>query len=115
MRGIVTSLPADHLAHVILSVEDPADDVLTPDVRDHPGVTVDRAIGGGVSALRAAVRSWADRSEPPPHDDGQLTVWLAGESGDVTAVRRHLVREVGVEKTRIAFLGYWRRGGPLVD
>lgn len=36
--------------------------------------------------------------------------WIAGESGVVTTLRRHLVRECGVDRARVAFMGYWRRG-----
>jgi len=33
----------------------------------------------------------------------------------VTAARRVLVRELGVARERVSFLGYWREGGALVD
>ncbi|MET7439237.1 siderophore-interacting protein [Streptomyces sp. NPDC004082] len=36
--------------------------------------------------------------------------WIAGESGCVKALRRHLVRECGVDRRRVTFVGYWRRG-----
>ncbi len=45
---------------------------------------------------------------PPGPDD--LHAWVAGESGWVTALRRALVREHGVDRSRVAFMGYWRRG-----
>ena len=38
--------------------------------------------------------------------------WVAGESGMVTAVRRHLLAR-GQEADRVQFTGYWRLGGPL--
>lgn len=38
--------------------------------------------------------------------------WVAGESGMVTAVRRHLLAR-GEEPDRVQFTGYWRLGGPL--
>ncbi|MFJ8540703.1 siderophore-interacting protein [Streptomyces sp. NPDC093586] len=37
-------------------------------------------------------------------------VWLAGESGRVKALRRHFVGERGVDRRRVTFVGYWRRG-----
>ncbi len=37
-------------------------------------------------------------------------VWLAGEATAVTRIRRHLVRDVGVDRQSVAFMGYWRRG-----
>lgn len=36
--------------------------------------------------------------------------WIAGESGVVTTLRRHLVRELGIARSQVAFMGYWRRG-----
>lgn len=39
-----------------------------------------------------------------------LYAWVAGESSTVTAIRRHLVREVGLDRSQVAFMGYWREG-----
>ncbi|UNK70615.1 siderophore-interacting protein [Microbacterium sp. H1-D42] len=36
--------------------------------------------------------------------------WIAGESGVVTTLRRHLVKGLGIDRTQVAFMGYWRRG-----
>ncbi|MFK3979737.1 siderophore-interacting protein [Micromonospora sp. NPDC050397] len=36
--------------------------------------------------------------------------WLAGESGAVVGMRRHLVGERGMDRRAVAFMGYWRRG-----
>ena len=36
--------------------------------------------------------------------------WLAGEAGMVKALRRRLVRDLGIPRTSVAFMGYWRRG-----
>lgn len=43
-----------------------------------------------------------------PHAD--LYAWIAGESRLVTGLRRHLVRELGIDRHQVAFMGYWRRG-----
>ncbi|WP_149548379.1 siderophore-interacting protein [Streptomyces marokkonensis] len=37
-------------------------------------------------------------------------VWIAGEAGCVRQVRRHFVAERGVDRRRVTFVGYWRRG-----
>ncbi|MFE5591757.1 siderophore-interacting protein [Streptomyces sp. NPDC056549] len=37
-------------------------------------------------------------------------VWIAGESGSVKALRRHFVRERGLDRRRVTFVGYWRKG-----
>ncbi len=36
--------------------------------------------------------------------------WIAGESGVVTTLRRHLVRDLGIDRAQVAFMGYWRKG-----
>jgi NADPH-dependent ferric siderophore reductase len=36
--------------------------------------------------------------------------WIAGESGVVTTLRRHLVHDLGIDRAQVAFMGYWRRG-----
>lgn len=35
--------------------------------------------------------------------------WIAGESSMVTMIRRYIVSEIGVEKHRVAFMGYWKQ------
>lgn len=53
-----------------------------------------------VDAVRAAALPDAERAY----------VWIAGESGQVKALRRHFVGERGVDRRRVTFVGYWRRG-----
>lgn len=36
--------------------------------------------------------------------------WIAGEAGVVARLRRALVRDHGIERSRVAFMGYWKRG-----
>ncbi|MFT4284408.1 MAG: SIP domain-containing protein, partial [Protaetiibacter sp.] len=36
--------------------------------------------------------------------------WIAGESGVVTTLRRHLVKDLGIDRSQVSFMGYWRRG-----
>lgn len=44
-----------------------------------------------------------------PTDPG-LYAWIAGEAGAVTGLRRFLVKDLGVERSRVAFMGYWKQG-----
>lgn len=44
---------------------------------------------------------------------GPLYAWVAGEAGAVMAIRRHLVRECGLDRRTITFMGYWRHGNVL--
>ena len=41
---------------------------------------------------------------------GDFYAWVAGEAATVKALRRHLVSEVGVARSNVAFMGYWRHG-----
>jgi NADPH-dependent ferric siderophore reductase len=36
--------------------------------------------------------------------------WIAGEAAVIKDVRRYLVREVGIDRKQVAFMGYWRQG-----
>lgn len=49
----------------------------------------------------------------PGSEDGRfdgMYFWIAGESRMVTTLRRHLVRELGVPRSKVAFMGYWKEG-----
>jgi NADPH-dependent ferric siderophore reductase len=46
----------------------------------------------------------------PEAASGSCYAWLAGEASTITALRRHLVRDLGIDRRSIAFMGYWRRG-----
>jgi len=102
VRNIALSLPPAARGVAIVEIGDHADDVTVAGLS--PQVDV-RVVGRGET--EDAVRAWAW-----PDVD---IAWLAGESGVVTASRRVLVRELGVPRERVAFLGYWREGGALVD
>lgn len=41
---------------------------------------------------------------------GRLYAWVAGEASVVRAVRAHLVRERGLDRRQVTFVGYWREG-----
>lgn len=47
----------------------------------------------------------------PPAGSGPY-VWLAGEAGVVKTLRRKLVGDLGLDRTAVAFMGYWREGRP---
>ncbi len=73
-------------------------------------------VGAGRPGRRARRRPRRDRGGRPAWGSTEVDyAWLAGESGVVTAARRVLVRELGVARERVSFLGYWREGGALVD
>ncbi|MFG6068544.1 siderophore-interacting protein [Stenotrophomonas indicatrix] len=45
--------------------------------------------------------------------DGALYAWVAGEAGAVMAIRRHLLKDCGLDRRAITFMGYWRQGRVL--
>jgi NADPH-dependent ferric siderophore reductase len=47
---------------------------------------------------------------PPGTAAGPFYAWLAGESAMIKDLRRLLVTEHDVDRARVAFMGYWRRG-----
>ncbi|MEU3250068.1 siderophore-interacting protein [Streptomyces sp. NPDC006997] len=63
-------------------------------------VTGDEASPAAVDAIRAARLP----------DAGHPYAWIAGEAGRMKELRRHLVKERGLDRRRIAFVGYWRQG-----
>ena len=46
------------------------------------------------------------------HASGGVYAWVAGEAGVVRGLRRYLVAEVGLDRSAVAFMGYWRAGRP---
>lgn len=45
-----------------------------------------------------------------PVDDSDFYAWIAGEAAMVRELRRYLVRDRGVDRRKVAFMGYWRQG-----
>ncbi|MEV7619052.1 siderophore-interacting protein [Microbacterium sp. NPDC089321] len=130
--SIVEALPAHAVGEVCIEVPTEADalELTAPE-----GVNVRwLARGSGAHGVRlsAAVHEWGVRrgargadtaketlSEPdadevlwevPEAVDGGEYAWLAGEAGTITALRRHLVRDLGIDRRSVAFMGYWREG-----
>ena len=78
------------------------------------------ADGDADAALAAAER--ADLPDAPLWDvpdghslDGDCYAWLAGEASAITTLRRFLVREAGLDRRQVAFMGYWRLGRAELD
>lgn len=127
---ILAGLPPTARGVAVLEVPMPADRIPL----DHPlGVRIDWRVrkGGPGVALEAGVRAAAASLCSPPvtqgDDPGLSTVdlwevpefspshsaiyaWLAGEAGTVARLRRHLVRDLAVDRASVAFMGYWRLG-----
>jgi len=74
----------------------------------------------GPLGLRAAEQDLAEIDidqdilwEQASAQGGGLYAWVAGEAGAVMAIRRHLVKDCGIDKRAITFMGYWRQGKVL--
>ncbi|WP_299957332.1 siderophore-interacting protein [uncultured Modestobacter sp.] len=132
ISAILEALPAGRRTMAVLEVPE-AGDVLSLDVA--PGIEVrwlvrgsrarGEALGPAVHAalceLGIAARTPGQEPEdvdldggilwevPPAGADG-CYAWLAGEAGMVKLLRRRLVRDLGVPRTSVAFMGYWRLG-----
>lgn len=78
------------------------------------GGRADESLGGPVDDEVWETPTYSGRGEPLDAVPGAgvpgLYAWVAGESGVVTTLRRHLVRDLGVDRGQVAFMGYWRLG-----
>jgi NADPH-dependent ferric siderophore reductase len=136
--NIVAALPRDAVGRVLLEVPHPDDrfDLGAPpgvEVSWCPR----QGAGHGSRLLRSVLTSGVPRGVSPvaagrrtsPDLDGGLLwdvpeeqpaapsavpvplyAWVAGESSTVRAIRRHLVTELGHDRSAVAFMGYWRMG-----
>lgn len=133
LLSILAALPEDAHGEAVLEVPVAGD---ITDVPVPPGFRVTWLVrGDGESGLAEGVRGAVARiglvarptlvSAPAPEaaaDDeplwdvpeqaaaSGLYAWLAGESSVITGLRRYLVRDLGVDRGGVAFMGYWKRG-----
>lgn len=70
------------------------DTVRSPDTPEVEDIDVDREL------------LW----DSPDPSDASFYAWMAGEAAAVKALRRAVVTERGVDRRRVAFMGYWRLG-----
>ncbi|WP_416961728.1 siderophore-interacting protein [Streptomyces sp. Agncl-13] len=104
--AILEALPAGTRARVWLEVQHAGDiqDLATEaDAEVTWLVRQDQGAEGSPMALGALRAAQLPSAERP-------YVWIAGESGQVKALRRHFVGERGFDRRRVTFVGYWRQG-----
>ncbi|MFJ9581371.1 siderophore-interacting protein [Streptomyces sp. NPDC101191] len=101
VSAILEWLPADTRAHVYLEVPHSGD---RTELATEADATVTWLVReeGAPSAVEAIAAAELPGTDP--------YVWIAGESGVVKALRRHFVRERGLDRRRVTFVGYWRKG-----
>ncbi|GAA1452852.1 siderophore-interacting protein [Nocardiopsis tropica] len=105
LLSIVEQAPADLRAEAFLEVPEEGDvrEVAAPE-----GVRVHWLPRDGAAAVPGALALETVLSaELPP---GTPYCFVAGERGLPTGLRRALVRERGVPKANVSFVGYWRHG-----
>ena len=105
--AILAWLPAGTAARVWIEVPSAQDEQPLPTAADAEITWLVRKQQAGGSPLLDAVRAAAPEPQGPA---GPPYVWLAGEAGAVTALRRHLVGERGFDRRAVNFTGYWRAG-----
>ena len=106
VSAILEALPAGIRARVWLEVQHTGDiqDLATAaDAEVTWLVRDDKGAEGSPMALGALRAVQLPPTERP-------YVWIAGESGQVKALRRHFVGERGFDRRRVTFVGYWRQG-----
>jgi NADPH-dependent ferric siderophore reductase len=130
--AILEALPAGRPAIAVLEVPTAGDVLpllLPPGVEvrwlvrgDRPrGAALDPAVHATLGQLGIAKQSAGEDPEDVDLDSRLLWevpesraegcyAWLAGEAGMVKALRRRLVRDLGLPRTAVAFMGYWRAG-----
>jgi NADPH-dependent ferric siderophore reductase len=102
--GILAWLPAGTRVRAWIEVPDAADIAELPTAADAEIHWIVRgSTPPGSDLLVDAVRA-ARLPAATPY------AWIAGEAGVVRALRRHLVGERGIDRRRVTFGGYWRRG-----
>ncbi|MGC0340519.1 siderophore-interacting protein [Streptomyces sp. SLBN-8D4] len=106
VSAILEALPAGQRARVWLEVHDAGDiqDLATEADAEITWLVADETGAEGSPMTLGALR---DTQLPPAE---RPYVWIAGESGCVKELRRHFVRERGIDRRRVTFVGYWRQG-----
>ena len=132
--GILESLPEGVRAHAFIQVPTAQDALpvahnattaLTWLARDSDPRSLDDAVRGWLASHRTAYAPALTRGaqelddidvdvdllwDSPEAGQGSFYAWLAGEAGVIKGLRRLLVSETGIDRSRVAFMGYWRRG-----
>jgi len=143
VASILEGLPAGARGRVLIEVPEP-DDVLpltAPDgvqiewvtrsgighgvllskaVRDIAGVMLAGGLPDSPARTDEALDDIPDELWDVPEPDDQpasapVYAWLAGEAGCIAGLRRHLVKDLGLDRRSVAFMGYWREGVARVN
>ncbi|MFF7470359.1 siderophore-interacting protein [Streptomyces sp. NPDC008092] len=97
--AVLESLPAGTRARAWLEVPCAGD---VQDVATAADAEITWLVGGRDATAEIRAARLPSHSRP--------YAWIAGESGRVKELRRHLVGERGIDRRRVTFVGYWRQG-----
>ncbi|WP_258062565.1 siderophore-interacting protein [Arthrobacter sp. B0490] len=78
--------------------------------REPEDVDIDRTILWETPQLLEAAIVQSTVNPGRPSGTQPFYAWIAGEAAVVRGLRRYLVRDVGVDRKQVAFMGYWRKG-----
>ncbi|WP_069764176.1 siderophore-interacting protein [Streptomyces sp. LUP47B] len=106
VSAILEALPAGRRARVWLEVRDAGD---IQDLATEADAEITWLVPEETGAQCSPMALGALRDAQLP-DAERPYVWIAGESGCVKELRRHFVRERGIDRRRVTFVGYWRQG-----
>lgn len=127
--SVLQGLPEEAFGEVVLEVPDSADitDVVAPVgfrvtwlVRQSAPSGLPPVVDDALDRLSVAPAGGTAAPLLEPEGDelfwdvpdnagtGALYAWIAGESSLVAGLRRRLVRDLGVDRGLVAFMGYWR-------
>ncbi|MCP3819572.1 siderophore-interacting protein [Streptomyces sp. A3M-1-3] len=101
--AILDRMPRDRKVRAWIEIPHADDRIVLPTLADADITWIVRNSGDRTQRVLDAVRA----AELP---DGTPYAWIAGESGTVRALRRHLVQERGIDRRSVTFVGYWRLG-----
>ncbi|MFJ8491262.1 siderophore-interacting protein [Streptomyces sp. NPDC094038] len=97
--AVLESLPAGTRVRAWLEVPCAGD---VQDVATEADAEITWLVGGRDAATEIRAAQLPSHAHP--------YAWIAGESGRVKELRRHLVGERGLDRRRVTFVGYWRQG-----
>jgi NADPH-dependent ferric siderophore reductase len=104
IAAILESLPEDVRADVVVEGDRPDDDV---PLAVRPNVCVTRLHRNGAPPGTTSLLADAVRALPAPGPD--TYAWGGAESKAMTAIRRYLRDDCGLEQDAVAMTAYWRR------
>lgn len=90
----------------------PHGELLVPAVQGAAGTMARTRTGGGAELEEIDIDAdllW-ELAAPGAGCEGELSAWFAGEAGVIKTLRRHLVRDLGIDRRSVSFMGYWRSG-----